>query len=126
MAWRRALLGVLFSSLFLCGAALANTAATDALLVLPELVLVTLPRAEGQEFKVSYTSHPMKVIVDSNLPLGGLPEQQLVSDVALREIRIPKAQTALAGWFWNSTTSCLKEWSGSTAIFSSWKYPKPL
>ena len=87
MAWRRALLGVLFSSLFLCGAALANTAATDALLVLPELVLVTLPRAEGQEFKVSYTSHPMKVIVDSNLPLGGLPEQQLVSDVALREIR---------------------------------------
>lgn len=57
------------------------------LTIFPEQVVLTLPKAPGQEFKVSYTSHPMKVIVDSSLPIPGFPAQQGIQDVALKEIR---------------------------------------
>jgi len=66
---------------------LAAAALPEALEVWPQEVVLTLPKAGGQEFAVSYTSHPMKVIVDSNQPLSGFPASALVGDVALRELR---------------------------------------
>jgi len=72
--------------------ALAAAALPEALAVLPEQVVLTLPKAVGQELAVSYTSHPMKVIVDSNRPLQGMPEQALVGDVALRELRYTEGE----------------------------------
>lgn len=61
--------------------------------ILPEQVLVTLPKDGGQVYQVSYTSHPMKVIIDSNLPLAELSEVAQIRDVALREIRYTEEQS---------------------------------
>ena len=44
-------------------------------------------QAAGQEFRVSYTTSPMKVIIDSNLPIADVSSLQSGSDVALKDIR---------------------------------------
>ncbi|HAI52891.1 MAG: phosphodiester glycosidase family protein [Limnochordia bacterium] len=88
MQWRWAPLVFFLLTLFtVFSPAQASTAALKVLTVLPQEVLLTLPKGEGQEFQVSYTSHPMKVIIDSNLPIPDLPERQKIDDVALRELR---------------------------------------
>lgn len=85
--WTRPAVFILLTFFTAISPALASTALPDSLLVLPEQVVLTLPKAPGQEFRVSYTSHPMKAIIDSNLPLQGWPAQQAVGDVALKEVR---------------------------------------
>lgn len=64
-----------------------NTATAQTVSVFPEHILLALPKDPGQEFRVSYTTSPMKVIVDSNLPLIVFPDTQAVQDVALKAIR---------------------------------------
>lgn len=64
--------------------------------ILSDRVLVTLPKNQEQDYTVSYTSHPMKVIIDSNLPISHLFEDSIVGDVALREIRYSEEQSGQA------------------------------
>jgi len=64
--WTPPVLCLILTLFAACAPALASTALAQGLIVLPEEVVLTLPKAFGQEFRVSYTSHPMKAIVDSN------------------------------------------------------------
>lgn len=57
----------------------------------PEKIVIILPKSSGQEYKLSSTANPMKVIIDSNLPLAGFKANQSIADIALREIRYFKA-----------------------------------
>ena len=67
--------------------ALASTASAQTVSLLPEFIELTLAKSPGQTYEVSYTTSPMKVIIDSNLPIPGFPPSQPISDVALREVR---------------------------------------
>lgn len=67
--------------------ALASEGELGALQVRPEEVVLSLPKAPGQEYRVSYTSHPMKAVIESNLPMPGFPPLKAWGDVALREVR---------------------------------------
>lgn len=53
----------------------------------PDRILVNLLKSPGQTFIVSSTPNPMKVIIDSNLPIAGFAASQEVSDAALARIR---------------------------------------
>jgi hypothetical protein len=85
--WTPPVLCLILTLFAACAPALASTALAQGLIVLPEEVVLTLPKAFGQEFRVSYTSHPMKAIVDSNMPMPGMAQAQAPADVALREVR---------------------------------------
>ncbi|NMB01105.1 MAG: phosphodiester glycosidase family protein [Firmicutes bacterium] len=56
-------------------------------------VLVTLPTSPDQDYSVSYTSHPMKVIIDSNQPIRQLFQDSALRDVALKEVRYTEERT---------------------------------
>ncbi|HHY14754.1 MAG TPA: phosphodiester glycosidase family protein [Firmicutes bacterium] len=62
-------------------------AAPDQVLLLPDKIVLTLPKEPGQAFQVSSTPHPMKIIIDSNLPLQGFAAAQTIKDPALGQIR---------------------------------------
>lgn len=66
---------------------LMPTASAQTFSLLPESIVLDLPRQPGQEFRVSYTTSPMKVIIDSNLPIADVSSLQSGSDVALKDIR---------------------------------------
>lgn len=53
----------------------------------PDRILVNLLKSPGQTVIVSSTPNPMKVIIDSNLPIAGFAASQEVSDAALARIR---------------------------------------
>ncbi len=67
--------------------AIACTATAQTVSIFPEYIFLALPKGPGQEYRVSYTTNPMKVIIDSNLPLAGFSHAQAVQDVALKAIR---------------------------------------
>ncbi len=66
-------------------------ASAQTVSLMPESIAVVLPKAPGQAYEVSYTTSPMKAIIDSNLPMPGFPPSQRIDDVALREIRYSEA-----------------------------------
>ena len=64
-----------------------ETASAQTVTLYPERIVLTLSKDTGQVFTVSYTMNPMKIIIDSNLPLPYLDPSQFFDDVALREMR---------------------------------------
>lgn len=66
---------------------LVNTASAQTVTLFSESIVLTLPKSPGQVYAVSYTTNPMKVVVDSNFPIPEFPPSHPVSDVALKEIR---------------------------------------
>ena len=80
---RRRVFWVLLAILFFC----VDTASA-LVQISPEYVTVSLPKAEGQVYSVSYTTSPMKAIIDSNLPLPDLELTESIRDVALKDIRL--------------------------------------
>lgn len=79
--------------LFVCHAARVNAAPSQAVTLFSERILLTLPKSPGQEYQVSYTPNPMKIIIDSNLPMAEFSPTQTVADVALKEIRYSQGKT---------------------------------
>lgn len=67
--------------------AVVHTATAQTISVFPEHILLALPKDVGQEYRVSYTTSPMKVIIDSKHPLADFQDAQAVQDVALKAIR---------------------------------------
>ena len=78
---------VLFFSLCV----LVHTASAQTVTPYPEKIVLTLPKSPGQVYRVSYTTSPMKVIIDSNRPIPEFPPFLSVSDVALKDIRYSEA-----------------------------------
>ncbi|MCK9525561.1 MAG: phosphodiester glycosidase family protein [Limnochordia bacterium] len=64
-----------------------NTAVAQTVVVSPEYIWLSLPKAPGQVYNVSYTTSPMKVIIDSNLPIPDDHGSRPIKDVALKDIR---------------------------------------
>ncbi len=55
-------------------------------------IVITLPKASGQEYAISSTPKPMKIIVDSNQPLQGFAPSSHINDVVLKELRYSQWQ----------------------------------
>ncbi len=73
---------ILFFLMFL----LISTASAQTLTFFSERIVLNLPKSRGQTYQVSYTTNPMKIIIDSNFPISK-SQFQSFSDVALKEIR---------------------------------------
>lgn len=67
--------------------AASNAPSHGEVLLSPENVVVKLPKDSGQEYIISSTPKPMKIIIDSNLPLEGFAPSLKISDVVLKELR---------------------------------------
>lgn len=61
-------------------------------LISPETIMLTLPRTSTQEYKVSSTPKPMKIIIDSNQPLVGFSPSHKFNDVVLKEFRYSESK----------------------------------
>ena len=80
---RRSILSAFIYILVFC----VNAASAQGIQISPEYITLSLPKAPGQVYNVSYTTSPMKVIVDSNLPFPDLHISHPIRDVALKDVR---------------------------------------
>ncbi|HBG01534.1 MAG TPA: hypothetical protein DDW87_08185, partial [Firmicutes bacterium] len=78
---RAVLIVVLFILVF------AEAMSAQTITLFPEHIVLALPKQSGQTFTVSYTTNPMKVLIDSNFPIAHLLPSESFGDVALREMR---------------------------------------
>ena len=81
----------LFLSAFYSGFFLAYASTIPELTVSPERIVLTLPSGQDQEYRVSSTQNPRKIIVDSNVPFPGFESSQKIADLALKEIRVSQS-----------------------------------
>lgn len=74
--------------ILLCGALSLGYAQSGLELdILPEVIVLNLPLTPGQRYEISYSLNPMKVIIDSALPILGITELGERDDVALKAVR---------------------------------------
>jgi len=61
--------------------------------VYPEQIILTLPKSQDQEFRLTTTLKPMKIIIDSNVDNFEFPTVTRYNDVVFKEMRFSKTPT---------------------------------